>query len=107
MRLKYLLLVVVLTIGCLVKSAPAEQIAFLACDSDTYLINQAVAGLQLPVGMRVEVYSKGELTPDSDAGRFRAGVQGRSRDHRQESARNRALSRKSRRGAVGHGNHPQ
>lgn len=70
MRPKFFLAVALLMTSFISSSALAEQIAFLACESDTYLINKAVASLQLPAGIRVEVYSKDDLAPDSEAGRF-------------------------------------
>ena len=46
------------------------QISFLACDSDTYLINKAVKSLELPEGIQVRYFSEGDIRKEKPAREF-------------------------------------
>ncbi|MDY0038753.1 MAG: cobaltochelatase subunit CobN [Desulforhabdus sp.] len=70
MKRKFLSLLIIVGTAFIALPACAEQMAFLACESDTYLLNKAVRHLKMPEDIRIEVYSKTDLMPGSGAAEF-------------------------------------
>ena len=80
MRKRLFIYLFILSIILLPATLLGGQISFLACDSDTYLINKALKSLQLPKGISVKYFSKEDIRKESPARQCQALAGGSVRD---------------------------
>jgi hypothetical protein len=80
MRKRLFIYLFILSIILLPTTLLGEQISFLACDSDTYLINKALKSLQLPKGISVKYFSGEDIRKESSARQCQALAGGSVRD---------------------------